>query len=76
MATDTMVDTKLTLCTNMVEPLHNTFVDHVSAANSLLPSQTPGGRRHSRSGNFHMRSATVGYIAPIFEGKNAQKAEG
>lgn len=77
MATDIMVDTKLTLCTNMVEPLHNTLVDPVlSAANGLLPPQTPGGRRHSRSGNFHMRSATVGYIAPIFEGKNAQKVEG
>ena len=72
MTTDTMIDTKLTLCTNMAESFHNTFTDLVtSAANRLSPSQTPGGSR-----NGHMRSATVGYIAPIFEGKDAQKVEG
>jgi hypothetical protein len=77
MATDIMTDTKLTLCTNMAESIHNTFTDlATSAASRLSPSQTPGGKRHSRSGNGHMRSATVGYIAPIFEGKDAQKVEG
>jgi hypothetical protein len=77
MATDIMVDTKLTLCTNTAESFHNTFADLVtSAANRLSPSQTPGGSRHGHAGNGHMRSATVGYIAPIFEGKDAQAVEG
>jgi hypothetical protein len=77
MATDIMIDTKLTLCTDTAESFHNTFTDLVtSAANRLSPSQTPGGGRHSHAGNGHMRSATVGYIAPIFEGKDAQTVEG
>jgi hypothetical protein len=77
MATNIMIDTKLTLITNMAESLHNTFADRViSAANNLSLSHTPRGSRHSRSGNGHMRSATVGYIAPVFEGKQAQKVEG
>lgn len=76
MATDIMIDTKPTLCTNMGQSLHNTFTDLAVSAARLSPSlQTPGAR-HSRAGNGHMRSATVGYIAPIFEGKDAQKVEG
>lgn len=77
MATDIMIETKLTLRTNMAEPFQNAFTDLVTgAANRLSLSQTPGGGRHSRAGNGHMRSATVGYVAPIFEGKGAQKVEG
>jgi hypothetical protein len=77
MATDIMIDSKLALFANMADCLHNSFPNLVSSPpNKMSPSQTPKDSRFGRTGRGHMRSSTVGYIAPKFEGKQAQKLEG
>jgi hypothetical protein len=62
----------------------NKLVDSVSRTPGRLPSPQPthfGGHDvpyKNGNGNGHrvLRSATVGYIAPEFKGKKAQKVEG
>jgi hypothetical protein len=69
-------------------PVHK-LVDQVSRTPGRLPSPQPihfdsldvpykNGHGKNGNGNGHrvLRSATVGYIAPEFKGKKAQKLEG
>ncbi len=71
-----MIDSKLALFANMTDSLHTTLSDLVmSAPGRLSPSQTIKGSRY-RARHEHRISMTGGYVAPKFEGKEAQKMEG
>lgn len=63
--------------------LSNKYVDQIIRAPGREPSPQPihfsvssHSHPHSQNGHRVLRSATVGYIAPRFEGKKAQMAEG
>jgi glutamate dehydrogenase len=58
----------------------NKLIEHVIRTPGRIPSPQPAhlSVNHSNGHNGHrvLRSATVGYIAPPFEGKEAQINEG
>jgi glutamate dehydrogenase len=62
----------------------NKMVEQVIRTPGRQPSPQPthfdapyaNGNGHNGNGHRILRSATVGYIAPEFKGKNAQMAEG
>jgi hypothetical protein len=72
----------LTLFTNMGEFYpHNKMLDLASSTSSRMPSpQSAQFSFRSSSGSGDRRKAartsTIGYIAPKFDGKKAQMAEG
>jgi hypothetical protein len=83
-------DTMLTAFPIFVDPFvsmegkpHNKVVDQVIRTPGREPSPQPThvsvpghNGPHGQNGHRVLRSATVGYIAPPFEGKMAQMAEG
>jgi len=62
-------------------PLPNKLIEQVIRTPGRIPSPQPAhlainGVNGSGNGHKVLRSATVGYIAPKFDGKNAQMDEG
>ena len=77
----TMADEKDGLQGTMAAALPNKLVEQLIRTPGRIPSPQPshysvGHGNGNGNGHKVLRSATVGYIAPPFEGKNKQMEEG